>query len=350
MNNGEGINEAAEILRLVIPKLTSMRWPVTPVNYALWYEYYTADNDVLKSQLDELSTNDHVWKPDISEELFRTHVLGEDTGRLDGISRDVRSLLTQVLSLVGDADSGVENFSNSLKDAEDALNSDAAESELPRLVTSLLKETESMMESSSLYKEQLLASTQEVEQLRFDLEKVKQEALRDPLTGLANRKVLEQELAKVISCAGEEKTACVLMADVDHFKRLNDRFGHLVGDKVLKYVAHTLTSAVKGRDCVTRFGGEEFCIILQDIKADSARSVAESIRKTIQDANLKRSETGESLGRVTVSLGVTEVVVGDTPETIVGRADKALYTSKNQGRNRVTVVEAPSEEPLPELV
>lgn len=338
MNNGEGIQEAAEILRLVIPKLSSMQWPVNPVNYALWYEYYASDNDVLKSQLDELASHaPGNWDPDVSEELFRTHVLGENADRLDNISRDVRSLLTQVLSLVSDADEGVENFSNSLKDAETALNSDVSTLDLTALVGSLLKETETVLESSDRYKEQLVASTREVEKLRSDLEQVKQEALRDPLTGLANRKVLDQELARVVENASDNSQSCVVMLDVDHFKRLNDRFGHLVGDKVLKYIANTLTAAVKGRDCVARYGGEEFCVILRDIPIEGARSVAEGIRKTIQDANLKRSETGESLGRVTISMGLTMVMPGDTVDGVVERADSALYTSKNQGRNRVTV-------------
>lgn len=343
MNNGEGVQEAAEILRLVIPRLSSLGWPVNPINYALWYEYFVSDNEVLKSQLDELASGDHVWEPELAEELFKTHVLGESTDRLDNISQDVRSLLTQVLSLVSDAGDGVENFSCTLKEAEQALTSNSSAAELSSVVGLLLKETETVLDSSTLYKEQLVASGNEVERLRNDLEQVKQEALRDPLTGLGNRKKLDQDMASVLDAVSGGEQACVIMLDVDHFKRLNDRFGHLVGDKVLKFLASTLTAAVKGRDSVVRYGGEEFCIVLREITPEGAKSVAEGIRKSVQDAKLKRSETGESLGRVTISLGVTAVSAGEEAEETLNRADKALYISKNQGRNRVTCASVAEE-------
>lgn len=342
MINNEGLQEAAEILRLVVPRLSSLKWPVNPVNYALWYEYFVSDNEVLKSQLDELAAGDQEWSPELSEELFKTHVLGENSDKLDNISQDVRSLLTQILSLVSEADQGVEHFNCTLKEAGAALKSEDSGADLGSLVGMLLQETEGMLESSTRYKQQLINSGQEVEKLRRDLEQVKLEALRDPLTGLGNRKQLDQDMERVMEAVVEGEQACVIMLDVDHFKRLNDRFGHLVGDKVLKFLASTLTAAVKGRDSVVRYGGEEFCIVLREITTEGAMSVAEGIRKSVQDAKLKRSETGESLGRVTISLGVTAVVSGEDAETSLNRADKALYTSKNQGRNRVTCAVAES--------
>ncbi len=343
MHYSEDLPKSAEMLRMVVPRLSSLKLPVTPLNYALWYEYFLGTNEELNTQMDELVAQENGWCPEIAETLFRTHVLGESSKRYDSINKDVQSLLARVLTLVSEAGGDVQEFGASLKDASESLaDQNGGVSELGQLVSSLIDSTEQMATSNQTVQEQLITSTKEVERLKSDLEAVKREAMLDPLTGIANRKVLDQNMLLTLQQVKEGMSACVIMLDVDKFKLLNDRFGHLVGDKVLKFLAQTLTEAVKGRDCVARYGGEEFCIILRDITREGALSVAETLRRTIQDADLKRSETGESLGRVTISLGVTCVKDGDTPEDIIERADAALYTSKNQGRNRVTA--SPVEE------
>lgn len=337
MHYSEDLPKSAEMLRMVIPRLASLDLPVTPLNYALWYEYFLGNNEQLNKQMDELLEKEGGWCQEEAEGLFRTYVLGESSQRYDNINKDVQSLLARVMTLVSDAGGDVEEFGSSLKNASESLSStDGHVSELGQLVTSLIDSTEQMVTSNQTVQEQLVTSTQEVERLKKDLEAVKREAMLDPLTGIANRKVLDQNLLLTLQQVKEGMSACVIMLDVDKFKLLNDRFGHLVGDKVLKFLAQTLTEAVKGKDCVARYGGEEFCIILRDITPEGALSVAEALRQTVEKADLKRSETGESLGRVTISLGVTCVRGGDSTEDIIERADAALYTSKNQGRNRVT--------------
>jgi diguanylate cyclase len=174
--------------------------------------------------------------------------------------------------------------------------------------------------------------------LRENLAKVTTESERDFLTGTFNRKTFDKRLLEAMQEAKEKRTELVLvMLDVDHFKKFNDTFGHLIGDEVLKIVARTLTDSVKGMDTVARYGGEEFAVILPKTPIGGGMIVADAIRKTIAGRELKRKDTGANYGQITISAGVASFRHDkDTPETLVKRADEALYRSKHAGRNRVT--------------
>ena len=132
---------------------------------------------------------------------------------------------------------------------------------------------------------------------------------------------------------------CLIFCDLDMFKDINDKHGHLVGDQVLKVVANTLKESVKGRDLVARYGGEEFSIILVNTSLQNAKVVAENIRQEISSKRIQRKDTHESLGVITMSFGVARYVPSEGVESFMQRADRALYMSKRKGRNSVS--EAP---------
>ena len=117
---------------------------------------------------------------------------------------------------------------------------------------------------------------------------------------------------------------------------VNGTHGHLVGDNLLRMVANTLKETIKGRDTVARIGGEEFAIMLPDTPIGGAMTLADNIRRTFEQLDLKKKNTGESLGKVTLSFGVTAYDHNETADRFQNRADEALYQSKNAGRNRVT--------------
>ena len=128
---------------------------------------------------------------------------------------------------------------------------------------------------------------------------------------------------------------CLMLLDIDHFKNFNDTYGHQTGDQVLRLVAMTLKSNIKGKDLAARYGGEEFVAILPETDLEGAIIVADNIRKAIQAKELLKRSTNEKLGRITASFGVAVFRPADTASTLIERADRCLYAAKHAGRNRV---------------
>jgi diguanylate cyclase (GGDEF)-like protein len=160
----------------------------------------------------------------------------------------------------------------------------------------------------------------------------------DPLTGLANRRRLTETLKTEWYRAQRNKeTVGAFMVDIDHFKLLNDRYGHLVGDSCLKRVAAALVDTVRITDLVARYGGEEFAVILPATEMEHSYMVAERARKAVEALGLENGDAPS--GIITVSIGVAAVLPssGVTPEELIAVADAALYEAKRGGRNNVRV-------------
>ena len=169
--------------------------------------------------------------------------------------------------------------------------------------------------------------------------KLEHQSIRDGLTGLFNRHFLEIALERELARAVRRKgSLAVLMMDIDHFKKLNDQFGHSAGDAVLKEVAHAFSACVRTEDLVCRYGGEEFTIILPDITPEAALNRAEVIRKAV--ANLRTELDNDLYSSVTVSIGAAIFPKdGQSSELLLRHADAALYRAKREGRNRVVMVD-----------
>jgi diguanylate cyclase len=173
---------------------------------------------------------------------------------------------------------------------------------------------------------------------------VRLESLTDSLTGISNRKHFEEMLVKAIDHAARHtKPLALIIIDIDHFKRFNDTFGHLTGDQVLRLVGVTMRERVKSQATLARFGGEEFGVILPDTTLEAARAIAEQIRENVMSRELVKRSTGESLGKVTISLGIAAFRKGDTAVSLLERADQCMFVAKRAGRNR-TVTDA--DQPL----
>ncbi len=165
---------------------------------------------------------------------------------------------------------------------------------------------------------------------------LKNQATRDPLTSLFNRRYFEEEVSKRIALSRMNGTNfSVLMIDADHFKRVNDTYGHKVGDKVLIELASTSERALRDVDIVARYGGEEFVIYLDEVNADEAKNVADRLRETISNI-VVYSELGEPI-HFTVSIGISSSEISDDIDTLIKTADDALYRAKESGRNRCEI-------------
>jgi diguanylate cyclase len=166
---------------------------------------------------------------------------------------------------------------------------------------------------------------------------MRQAAETDQLTGLPNRRVLERtlrtEAAQAMEVGGE---VCVAMVDIDHFKAFNDTHGHLMGDQVLKLVAKVMRGELREADTVARWGGEEFALLLPATDLATAAQVCERVRTHLAGRRLTNRQTGQTVGRVTVSMGLAAYAYGEPLDTLLKRADTSLYAAKSAGRNRVT--------------
>lgn len=164
---------------------------------------------------------------------------------------------------------------------------------------------------------------------------LRQQSLRDPLTGLYNRRFLEEYLVhERVRATRKNRPLSVIMLDIDHFKRVNDTFGHDAGDAVLRRMGLVLQGHVRGSDIACRIGGEEFALLLPEASLVTAYQRAERILDTVRHMQIKHR--GQVLGAITVSLGVAAFPKhGDTPEALIRAADQALYQAKQSGRNKL---------------
>lgn len=173
----------------------------------------------------------------------------------------------------------------------------------------------------------------EMLRLRQDLDHERDQANNDPLTGIPNRRAYQHRLIEDRArCKRENKSLCLIVWDIDHFKSINDQYGHSVGDQVLSCIAHKIRQRIRKSDFVARIGGEEFATLLPDCDTENAVQLAEQLRQEIAQCNINLEQGKVS---VTISCGIAELAPDECDTTLFARADKALYQAKGEGRNRI---------------
>ncbi len=308
----------------------------TPHNYAIWYNYTSNADDGLVNEINTMIHQRVTFTTEMNDYLYTTYIAEGEDQFLRETAANAKNMIHSVMNAMHDFSGETEAFGQSIDEQAKQLPADGEE--LEQVVKNLMTSTQSMRISSSSMNKKLEESRKEIEELRANLAAVTMESEKDFLTEIANRKALEKQLPELMQEAkAEEQPLCLMMLDIDYFKKFNDTYGHLIGDQVLKIVAKTLVSTVKGADLVARYGGEEFCVVLPHTPLAGGMVVANAIREAIASKELKRKDTGETYGTVTVSIGVSLFQANhDTIPTFIKRADDALYQSKKKGRNCVT--------------
>ena len=332
----ESVEEAASIARVALPWISQNDLPAIPTNYAVAYEHVSGRNKNLSRDADRILKQTKKLTQELLDGLFNKYFSnGYDVGLLKSIRTELNQIFTEALLAVSSSDSGMQNYREKLSQASKTLSEDIDLDTVKLVVTDIITETRQMQESSKKLQNHLDSTCKELESLRTDFQKIQHEVFNDPLTGILNRRGLDKILGKIFEGKQENDAVSFLMIDIDHFKKFNDTYGHVVGDEVLRFVARTLSENLKGRDIVARYGGEEFIVILPETELKMAERVALKLCHAINSSALTQKSTGRKLGYITASIGATSNLVGEQPNDIIARADKAMYEAKGNGRNRV---------------
>ena len=310
--------------------------PPYPQFYELLYTYATGVNPSLNSRINAIFRDGSLPSADIAETLYNEFLKSDVNDRISNVSERMHARIEAVHDAIDMAMTTANAYSGSLQAASGDLDRDITAPAMKTLADRLLLETRRMQDTNQALELQLEASRDDIASLQRDLDDVRRESMLDPLTKISNRKSFDEGLAAAMADAtATGDPLCLLLLDIDFFKNFNDTYGHQTGDQVLRLVAMTLKSNIKGKDLAARYGGEEFVAILPSTDIEGAMIVAENIRKAIAAKELLKRSTNEKLGRITASFGLAMLHPSDTAASLIERTDRCLYAAKHAGRNRV---------------
>jgi diguanylate cyclase len=323
-----------KVAQETLERIKALGLPADPAGFELWYTYVTGTNEPLNRSINAIIEEKGSLaleeleriQEEFAGDLRTAFTIGNASTK---ISSEVDHIVELLSMLILSTARGREDFAKASKRLESTSDRDALRAISDTLVESL----RAIELQHAALERQLVDAKAQVEAANRALAMATTQANLDPVTGIANRRAFDVALDRTTERARSGKAFCLLMIDIDHFKVFNDRYGHLMGDTVLRLIGAMLRQSIRESDIAARYGGEEFAAILFDTDLTAAASVAEKIRTNIMGRQLKKRSTGETLGTITVSIGIAQYRCGDRSRSIVERADARLYDAKHSGRN-----------------
>lgn len=313
---------------LAIEFLNKHNIPPTPINYSVFFLYTNGSNPLLNQEINLQLKQNKPLDSVFIESVFNQFVSSSEQVKhsvMTPLNDSINNLLNKVEEQVNLDNETVVN----LKKIDSALEKSDQPSALNKVVSYLLSTINNSAEQHKKLSEELNKTNGKVNELREKLETSRKEAISDALTGLLNRRGCDEELEKL----DIEDTHSSLAIDIDHFKSINDNYGHFVGDKVLQRVANAIKMNVSSDDLAVRFGGEEFIVVMVNKTVHEAKVIAEKIRVSIACLKLKQKNSNNYLPQISVSVGIAERKTENNWKELFKRADEALYEAKSSGRN-----------------
>jgi diguanylate cyclase len=313
--------------------------PPTPPNFCVWYHYAARTIGGLNREIDERIALHKGFGWQANQEIFERY-FGTDveSTAVRRTGAELKQAMGRVLSHLDTAGADAQAFGETLTQAHGSL-SGFATAEAPQVqavVKRLSGATSSMVKRNQDLETELRKSTEQISTLQERLDQARREAFTDALTGIGNRRCFDLALLEHGErAAAGELELCLLLVDIDHFKKFNDSYGHRIGDQVLKVVGAKLKEMSRDTDVPARYGGEEFALLLVNAPFDVALRRGDALREALASNYLRNKSTGDVYGQITVSVGVAKYRATDSIESFISRADAALYQAKTEGRNRV---------------
>jgi len=324
-------DEAEVIAAKAIASIREKNLAFTPDSFELFYAYHSGNATSVKAEIDAISRANKPLTSKIVERCAHTVRQASGPGaQVSKLTNEVSNVVNDVLGSVRDSTTGNKSFSDSLEGFASTLDGDSSSG---AMIQQMLEETRRAIASQWALQEKLTTATEQITSLKSELESATNASLTDQLTGVANRRALDEFLELEIE-RGTQPISLII-GDVDHFKNFNDKWGHAFGDQVLKLVAKSINQHEPEGSITARFGGEEFIMVAPKIGLQAAMGVADAARKFIGSKVLRKRGSHENVGNLTISMGVACRKPGESVEDLINRADSALYQAKKAGRNRV---------------
>lgn len=310
----------------------------SPANFELCHRYLSGRDGELNAMIDKAIAKDGSLSEAVTMAISAKLDPGLSTDELSRIAIDAQSYLEQMTTILAKSGDDARDYGVALAQEAEGLETAAT----PALsVKTLVDLTKSMIEKAQAAEDDLRRTEMQMTAMRKDLAAAHHKANSDPLTGLPNRRALDQHLRAAFENARRANSPLALaICDIDHFKQFNDTHGHQIGDEVIKFVGSSLGRAASNGDVfVARYGGEEFVMVFERGSVANAMPVLDKIRAAIAARELKVTNTGQSLGKLSFSGGLATINIQDSPGSILKRADAALYKAKQDGRNRINAAD-----------
>jgi diguanylate cyclase len=308
-----------------------------PRNYELVYEAYAGSNVDLSKDLAALGANAPQQALDALSRKYFVEQHGE--GVVADAQQQVTRNLEECLKLLRREQSMLENYGKVLDEATDQLNNtDSLKVDIiQNFIKILTTATDSTIDNSKQTINMMVQRSDEIERVRSELSEYKRMAHTDVLTQLSNRRAFDDTLARIYDDPKNALYFALVIADIDHFKRVNDTFGHPVGDKVIKLIGSLFRAALRRDVFIARTGGEEFAFVLAGTTERETMGIANRIRESVEKTPFVNQRNGVDYGPITLSMGVCMAADAENAEDLYRKADLALYASKHRGRNLVTM-------------
>jgi len=337
MKFSENSSLAADYLRQAVPKMVKHNIVPNPLNYTLWYSYYSNEFPKLNQELDHLIERFNTCPIDIGETLFLEHMTNltpSSTQKIDDFQNALSNMVINLSETLGTTAQDSRTYAGAMNNNIDSIQAQDVSANTASLLVELKSNSEAICRVNEDFQRQLDNAQAQIERLKQDLKNSREEATTDPLTGLSNRRVMANMFDQFWAGKNSQQL-CVIMLDIDHFKAFNDKYGHLMGDQILKVVASLLKKESPTTVTPVRFGGEEFVLFCPKMNESAAQDLAENIRIKLAAISFNNKKNNEKIAPVTASFGVAMRKGNEVLDDMIERADNALYFAKKNGRNRV---------------
>ena len=318
MRYSENREQTAELLRMVLPMMSRHTAGFHPLSYAVWYEYVAGANQALKTAVDALTATGRKLGDSDIQELFDRHVAMRDIESSIRLRARIQKVVEEVTAATNCASVEVGRYNDGLGAYQNRLQREPSVAAIAELVHGLLDDTSRVLGSTSDLQQNLQHSAQEAQRLHTEIETVAGQAQLDPLTGLLNRRGLEQHVAS--SYPRGLPLGALLRIEINQFSQIVDGYGHLLGDRVLSTVAQLLKPASAERAVAARDSGGTFLLLLAGATPAAAAEVAGRIRRDVENCRIRRQDAQQSIASVSVTIGTAIVAEGETLGAVLARA------------------------------